>query len=97
MSIAGPTCAAPGSIPTAARAGRRSLEETSALSVSVWLGSQLGAAGSALSQGRPLAFSRLDTQLHLESSGHIAVIIRTRLRLNGGEEAAGLHQFRLHF
>lgn len=43
-SIAGPMCADPGSTPTAVLDGRRYLEETSALSVSAWLGSQLGVA-----------------------------------------------------
>ena len=51
----------PGSTPTAALDGRRSLEETSALSVSARLGSQLGVARSAPSQGGPFAFCGLDT------------------------------------
>lgn len=48
LSLAGPMCAAPGFTPIAVLAGRRSREETSALSVSAWLGSQFGAASLAL-------------------------------------------------
>lgn len=66
--------------------------------MSVWLGSKLGAARSRVPcQGPPRVVSRLDTQFHLESDGHKAVVIRTWPHLTGREEAAGLHQLRLDF
>lgn len=61
------------------------------------IGITAGAARSPPCQGSAFSLSPWGTRLLLEYSGHRAVIIRTLPAPSSVGEAAGLHQFGLHF